>query len=129
MTDEQRQKVPEAVIAILSRRLAFVLLSVLLLTACAGGSVIVTGVPRPEIDSSQVKIYLAPPPHYTVIGIIDAHSRLGIYGGSQAHMNSAIEALKEQAASVGANGVLLTRQGGQYNYATLTGEAIYVPPN
>ncbi len=116
----------------MSRRLISALLGALLLTACAGGSVIVTGLPRPALESSAVKIYLAPPAHYTVIGIVDAHSNRGIYDGSQTKMKNAIEALKEQAASVGANGVLLTGQDQSSwisHVATLTGEAIYVPPN
>lgn len=114
------------------RILNFCVGGTLLLAACSGGSAIVTGTPRKALESSEVKLYLTPPPHYTVIGIVDAHSNRGIYEGSEAKMKNAIEALKEQAASVGANGVLLNSQDQSSwisHVVTLTGTAIYVPPN
>ena len=114
---------------------------VLLLTACATGSSIVTGTTRDPIDPSQVNLYLEPPEEYETIGIVKASSDAG--WTEQGSVDYAIEELKNQAAKLGANGVLLsatgettsTAVGGYgtgYMYAvpvtaqTVTGHAIFV---
>jgi len=81
----------------------FFILSVLV--GCATGSSIVTGVKRPALDSSLVKIYLEPPANYEVIGIVEASSEVEI--SNQAAQNRTINELKKQAAKIGANGVIL----------------------
>ena len=115
--------------------------SVLILTACASGSSIVTGKTRTSIDPSQVILYLEPPEKYEVIGIVKASSDSG--WTEQDSQDYAVEELKNQAAKLGANGVILTTAGentstvvGTYStgmvYAipvtsqTVSGKAIYV---
>ena len=115
--------------------------SVLILTACASGSSIVTGKTRTPIDPSQVTLYLEPPEKYEVIGIVKASSDSG--WTEQDSQDYAVEELKNQAAKLGANGVILTTAGentstvvGTYStgmvYAipvtsqTVSGKAIYV---
>ncbi|MCO4787023.1 MAG: hypothetical protein KC467_13995, partial [Marinomonas atlantica] len=62
---------------------------------------------RPAIDVRVVKVYSeAPTTEYEVIGSIEASSSRGMT--QQGRMDSAIEALKEEAAEIGANGVIIS---------------------
>jgi hypothetical protein len=113
----------------------------LLLVSCASGSAIVTGTKRDPIDIKQVKLYLEPPAKYEVVALVSASSDAG--WTEQGSVDYAVEELKNQAAKLGANGVLLeatgettsTVVGGYgtgYIYAipvtakTVKGKAIYV---
>jgi hypothetical protein len=117
------------------------LLTVLLLAACASGSSIIVGEVREAIDSSQVKLYLEIPENYEIIGIVTASSDAG--WTEQASVDYAVEELKNQAAKLGAKGVLIESTGEQNStvvggygngniYAvpvtakSVTGKAIYV---
>lgn len=83
-----------------------------LLGACATATVIPVGNARAPIDPSQVRIYVRPPPRYEVLGILDGNA--GIEGTGQSAVNDVIKKLKEQAAKLGANGVLIGKTGQQY---------------
>ncbi|MEH6559562.1 MAG: hypothetical protein V7708_17335 [Oceanicoccus sp.] len=123
-------------------QVTFTCVLVLLITACASGSSIVTGVVRDPIDPSVVKLYVEPPGKYEVIGIVKASSDAG--WTEQGSTDYAVEELKEQAARLGANGVLLVSTGqnissvvtgnsssGYYSVPvsaqTMSGKAIYIP--
>jgi len=118
------------------------LLSVILLTGCASGSSIVVGEVRKAIDPNQVKLYLEIPLVYETIGIVTASSDAG--WTEQDSVDYAVDELKNQAAKLGANGVLIESTGSQnstviggyetgFLYAipvtekSVTGKAIYVP--
>jgi hypothetical protein len=88
---------------------AFVVLLVGTLTACASGSAIITGTTRAPISPTQVRIYLEPPAQFEVIGLVNASSDSG--WTEQGSMDYAIQELKNQAAKLGANGVLLISSG------------------
>lgn len=76
---------------------------------CASGSVVLTGTKRPPVSPTEVKLYTKAPAEYEVIGIVKASSEMGMT--EQGSMDYAVEELKKQAASVGANGVLLRTVG------------------
>lgn len=103
-----------------------------LLTACANGSALVVGQTRPATTPESVKIYAEPPKQYERIAILNTEG-VGT-GQHQANQDLAIAELKNQAAKVGANGVLLTNinnhsQSGVYGGSRRTyasGEAIWV---
>ena len=78
-----------------------------LLVACATTSQVITGQPREPIDPGNVSIYSTAPPDYEEIAIIEATSRSSFSFGDQAKTDAMIRRLKERAASLGANGVLL----------------------
>lgn len=118
----------------------FVLLTsfALLATACASSHVML-GEARPAISPDQVKLYLRAPAKYSEIALLDASSRGSFAVSQQGKTNKAIERLKEEAAELGANGILLTGAGdqyggtvatatatGSYNYATGTGVGVPV---
>ena len=115
-------------------------LAVLVVGGCASGSAIVTGNTRTPIAPEQVRIYLEPPSAFETIGLVNASSDAG--WTEQGSLDYAIDELKRQAATLGANGVLLVSTGertttvvggsGRYFYAvpvtakTLQARAIFV---
>lgn len=119
-----------------------ILISTLMLISCASGTAIVTGATRTAITPDKVKLYVQPPEEYEVIAIVKASSDAG--WTAQGSQDYAVQELKNQAAQLGANGVLLGSTGtktsaaiGGYGagatYAipveaeVVSGQAIYVP--
>ena len=119
-----------------------VILCLLVLSACASGSYILTGQKRDPIKATDVKLYTETPENYEVIGIVKASSDSG--WTQQGDMDLAVQELKNQAAQLGANGVILSGTGditstsvGTYSSGaaysinttaqTVSGKAVYVP--
>jgi len=76
------------------------------LFGCSTGSHVVTGQQLPEIEVDQVTVFEeAPAFDYDVIGTVRASSDGGFSEDSR--KEKAVEELKEQAAKIGANGVIL----------------------
>ena len=96
---------------------------VLFLTGCASSSVIV-GKVRPPLDVSQVKIYLHPPKKYEEVAIIEASSKNNMAVTSQGKTNVVIDRLKDEAAKIGANGILLSNMGEQATGSIGTGYGV-----
>ena len=88
-------------------------LAIIALAGCATTSRVITGKPRTPIDPSQVTLYSSPPAKYEEIAVIDASSRSSFSFGDQKKMDAVIERLKKEAASLGANGVLLQSTGSE----------------
>lgn len=87
------------------------LLTACLLAGCASSSSRLVAPARPAIDPAEVQIYRAPPRHYQEIAVLDATSGAQFYHGTPQGEMEALQQLKEEAAKVGANGVLLTLVG------------------
>jgi hypothetical protein len=119
-------------------------LSVSILAGCATGAALVTGIKRPPIDPSQVRIYSSPPPKFEEVAVISANSYWSWAWHEQAKLDTATRELRNKAAKLGANGVIVKNLGsapitaGGYAYgafgaasinnmATIEGVAIYVP--
>lgn len=82
------------------------ILLTLLLAACASNSHLITGTARPPIDPAAVRVYFTPPPGgFEEIAQLETSSGSFTYG-EQNKMNSVIAKLREEAAKLGANGVL-----------------------
>jgi hypothetical protein len=77
------------------------------LAACAPSSHILVGTARPPISPSDVKIYLQPPPAFEQIAILNASANSMFGTGGQGSVDKVIQRLKEQAAKLGANGIIL----------------------
>ena len=92
------------------------------LDGCASSHVMV-GQARPAISPDQVKMYVRPPPTYEEIAILESSSKDSFAMTEQGKMNKAIDRLKEEAAKLGANGVLLQETGDQYGGTVNTGSA------
>jgi hypothetical protein len=135
------------------RSLTTVVATLAVLSACASSHVLV-GTPRPPISPDQVKIYLNPPAQYEQIAILNTSSRGSFSFTAQGKTDKVMERLKDEAAELGANGILLQGVGDQQSGSVGTGfgsasghvgvgfgtsvgtyqkvgngMAIYVPPN
>lgn len=94
------------------RSLSFALAGTALLCACVSSHVLV-GTPRPPIAPAQVKVYLHPPKKYEEIAVLDTSSRESLAITAQGKTDKVIERLKNEAAKLGANGILLQGIGDQ----------------
>ncbi len=89
------------------RKLAILLvLTVLLLGGCATTSHVMLGPPMPALAPEQVRVYTTPPPKYREIALVEAASGPFTYG-EQNKLDSVMAKLRREAASLGANGILL----------------------
>jgi hypothetical protein len=78
------------------------------LAACASSdSLVMVGAARPPISPAEVKIYSHPPPVFEEIALLNASTSHMFTPGGQKTIDEVIEKLKEQAAKVGANGIIL----------------------
>jgi hypothetical protein len=77
------------------------------LAACAPSSHIVVGAVHPAISPSEVKIYLQPPPSFEEVAVLNASADSMFGSGGQATVDKVIQRLKEEAAKLGANGIIL----------------------
>jgi hypothetical protein len=93
----------------------------LLLGACSTTSHVIVGTPRPPISPDSVRVYLQPPPKYETIATIDASSKNSMALTGQQNMDKAIGRMKEEAAKLGANGILLQGVQDQQSGAIGTG--------
>jgi hypothetical protein len=77
------------------------------LAACASDSIVVTGTARPPIAPSDVRIYSRPPAAFEEVAILNTSKNSAFTTGGQKTVDKVIAGLKEQAAKLGANGVIL----------------------
>lgn len=103
-------------------RILLVVVSLVLLAACAS-SHIITGKQRPPIDPAQVKLYSKPPQKFEEIAIVEASSKSSFAISDQGKIDVVIQRLKEEAAALGANGVLLQATGSESTGGVVTGVA------
>lgn len=90
-------------------RLCAVLVALLIVAGCSEGSLLMLGNARNRVSPEQVVIYTQAPQKYEVIALVTAKGKNAVT--LQNKQDYAIRELKEQAASVGANGVLLEEIG------------------
>jgi len=82
------------------------------LAGCVSSHVLV-GTPRPPIQPSEVHVYLQPPAQYQQIALLQSSSRAAFAISAQAKTDKVVERLKREAASLGANGIVLQGLGDQ----------------
>ena len=90
-----------------SKRASALLLTALSLSGCVGslGSHMILGTPRPATDPDKMVLYTAAPAHSEVIAQVSARST--VRADDAGETAQALEKLKEEAAEVGANGVVM----------------------
>jgi hypothetical protein len=97
------------------------LLALLCLAGCATSHVMI-GKARPPISPDAVEIYYRPPTtHYEEIARLDTSSQGSFAFTAQGKTDAVIRRLKAEAASLGANGVLLEGIGDQPSGSVGTG--------
>lgn len=100
---------------------------VALAALCAAGcanfhsSHVMLGSAQPAIDPALVRIYLHPPARYEEVAIVTADSRGSFRWSAQGTTDLALERLKEEAASLGADGLLHLRLGEPWGAAPVIG--------
>jgi hypothetical protein len=95
------------------KTIAALTLAGLAITGCQTSHVLV-GQPRPAISPDQVVIYLHPPAgKYEEIALLDTSSKNSFSITAQGKTDAVIARLKKEAASLGANGILLSGVGDQ----------------
>jgi hypothetical protein len=77
-----------------------------MLFGCATSSHVMIGTARPPISPESVRVYVQPPEKYEEIAALDATSSGSFAITSQQNMDKAIGRMKEEAAKLGANGIL-----------------------
>lgn len=87
---------------------AATLAAAFLICGCATAPIIV-GQPRPPISPEAVRVYRVPPRHFERIAIIDSPAGTSWVFPDRPSMELGISRLREQAAALGANGILLQR--------------------
>lgn len=100
-------------------------LASLLLVGCTltRGSYVLVGTAHPPTTAAQVRLYTTLPPMYEKIAFVSADSR-NDFASEQNLSDHAIERLKEEAAKVGANGLLLNGIG---NYQVGSQGVVIIP--
>lgn len=135
----------------MNRKLSYysVLFLITLLSGCTTFDVIMTGEARTPTNPDDVRIYLREPANFVSIGLIDVSSNST--PSRSANKRNALKKLKNEAAKLGANGILLRVSNGSPNQSgailipngnnmgivttgrgsivEMQGEAIYVPEN
>ena len=79
------------------------------LICCCATPPIIVGQPRPPISPEAVRVYRVPPRHFERIAIIDSPAGTSWIFPDRPSMELGISRLREQAAALGANGILLER--------------------
>ncbi len=98
----------------IARTLRIVAASALLMLAACTTSHILTGTPRPPIDPSQVRVYYGSPGvPFEEVALLETSSGAFTYG-EQNKTDSVMRKLREEAASLGANGILFQGTADSY---------------
>lgn len=66
-----------------------------------------TGTPRSAVPATEVRVYTQPPQHFEEIAIFDASRKSVSTAGGERAIARMIDAMRSQAAQLGANGLLL----------------------
>jgi len=85
---------------------------------------VLVGKARPAIDPSQVRIFLNPPPGSEEVAIVTADSRGSFRWSAQGTTDLALERLKKEAASLGANGLVRLAIGEPISAAPVLGTGV-----
>jgi len=108
--------------------LPLLLLVSIIISGCSASSHIIVGDLRTPTLPELVVIYSKPPANYEEIAIIDASSKHSWAITDQGRIEVAVKRLKEEAANLGANGILLKGTGdlsAGSGYVTFDGNYAY----
>jgi hypothetical protein len=83
------------------------LLGASLICGCATTRTIIVGQPRSPISPAAVRVYQVPPRHFDRIAIINSSAGTSWIFPDRPSMELGISRLREEAAGLGANGILL----------------------
>lgn len=93
----------------------------LLLSACSSSSHVLLGKERTPVSPQMVVVYSTPPAAFEKIAIVKSSSRNAWRFTEKGKRAAAMERLKEEAASLGANGLIIQHRGQQRSGFVSTG--------
>ena len=96
----------------------------LIVAGCSSTSHVIVGAPRSPRRPDQVKIYLTAPHHFEEIALLNSSSKNSWAVTDQGKTDTAMQRLKEEAAKLGANGVLLRDMGDREAATVSTGTVL-----
>lgn len=96
-----------------------VVILALFLSSCATSHVLV-GTKRAPIPVEEVRVYLEPPPQYEQVAILESSSEGALALTAQQKTDAVMRRLKMEAASLGANGILIQGLGTEQRGAVVT---------
>ncbi|KFZ29450.1 membrane protein [Pseudidiomarina atlantica] len=106
-------------------RALIVILAMSALVGCASPSTTnMIGTARAPLTADQVTVYLQDPACFEAIALLTATSDASFTFSEQAQMDAVLLRLREAAARVGANGVLLKRTGEQRDDSVYVGTGV-----
>jgi hypothetical protein len=79
----------------------------LAVAACASTSQLLTGMPRAPVAAAEVRVYTLAPRRFEEIALLGASRKSFSTAGGERAIARMIEAMRGQAAALGANGLLL----------------------
>lgn len=79
-------------------------------TGCVSTQSIVTGTKRAPVDSSVVQVFSVAPPGAVEIALVTASAEQG-YSSAQSTADLCVKSLKQKAALLGANGIVILSSG------------------
>ena len=82
-------------------------IGILTLAACATSSQVLTGAPRSPLLPAEVRVYTQAPQSFEEIALLGATRKSVSTAGAERAIGKMIEAMRLQAAELGANGLLL----------------------
>src|ERR1700723_3476773 len=91
----------------MANRLIFAIALMPMLAGCATSSRTLTGVPRAALSPTEVKVYTQAPQSFEEIAVLGASRKSVTTAGGERAIAKMIEAMRTQAAQLGANGLLL----------------------
>jgi hypothetical protein len=103
-------------------RVAPVILLLASLVGCASGPEIVPSKgPRPASSAAQVKIYEKAPAKYEMLGTVTTSRAEGAMWDERGNADAGFDSMLSKAAALGANGLLLKADEGQYDRRVTAG--------
>jgi hypothetical protein len=89
------------------KRLLVAIALIPILAGCATSSRSLTGMARPALSPAQVKVYTQAPQSFEEIAVLGASRKSVTSAGGERAIEKMIDAMRSEAAALGANGVLL----------------------
>jgi len=91
----------------LTTRLRLAAILTCAVAGCSTSSHVLVGTARAPIPPESVQVYLQPPARYEQVATLSSTSQGSLALTGQQNMDKAMQRLKEEAAKLGANGILL----------------------
>jgi hypothetical protein len=91
----------------MAKELTLAIALIVTMAGCATSSQMLTGLPRPPLAPSDVRVYTRAPQSFEEIAVLSASRKSVSSAGGERAIEKMIETMRSQAAQLGANGLLL----------------------